>query len=157
MQLVDLPQTAPPEAEEHTSVGIYVDDYVLDVVENNDQTLIRRVSRASLHAIHSIFPPLESSGHMGERSNLQKESQERRCAIQYRKGDPRVSDKWRRENGMARQGQGAVHLRRHHQTPLEEPRVLEALPLHARPTSACSSNPPSGKRPVLAFKQSDKK
>ncbi len=42
-----------------------MDDYVLALVENDDRTLIRRVSRATLHAIHSIFPPPEISGHKG--------------------------------------------------------------------------------------------
>ena len=57
----DIPKTAPPGSEERTSVGVYVDDYVLGVVENDDRSLIRRVSRATLHAIHSISPPHNSS------------------------------------------------------------------------------------------------
>ena len=64
MKLKDIPKTALPGPEERTSVGVYVDDYVLGVVENDDWSLIRRVSRATLlHAIHSIFPPPEFSGH----------------------------------------------------------------------------------------------
>ena len=50
MQSTDLPQTAPPEAEEQTPMGIYVEDYVLGVVENDDRSLTRRVSRETLHA-----------------------------------------------------------------------------------------------------------
>ena len=58
MEPQDIPKTTPPEAEERTSVGVYyVDGYVLGVVENDDRSLIRRVSWATLHAIHSIFPP----------------------------------------------------------------------------------------------------
>ena len=56
MKPKDIPKTAPPGSDERTSVGVYVDDYVLGVVANDDSTLIRRVSRATLHAIHSIFP-----------------------------------------------------------------------------------------------------
>jgi hypothetical protein len=65
MHPTDRPWTAPPDAPDQTSVGVYVEDYVLGVVENDDRTLIRRVLRATLHAIHSIFPPPEVSGHIG--------------------------------------------------------------------------------------------
>ena len=64
MKPKNIPKTAPPGLEERTSVGVYVDDYVLGVLENDDRTLIRRVSRATLHAINSIFPPPEVSGHI---------------------------------------------------------------------------------------------
>jgi hypothetical protein len=65
MEPTDRPRTAPPESVDHTSVGVYVDDYVLGLVQNDARSLIRRVSRATLHAIHSIFPPPEVSGHVG--------------------------------------------------------------------------------------------
>jgi hypothetical protein len=61
----ELPKTAPPGAEPHTSIGVFVDDCVLAVVENDDRKLLRRVSQATLHAIHSMFPPPEASGHAG--------------------------------------------------------------------------------------------
>ncbi len=64
MAPTDIPKTAPP-GQEHTSVSVCVDDFVLGLVENDDRTLLRRVSRATLHAIHSIFPPPEASGHVG--------------------------------------------------------------------------------------------
>jgi hypothetical protein len=73
----DSPRTAPPESEEQTSVGVYVDDYVLGVVENDDRTLIRRVSRATLHAIHSIFPPPEVSGHLGGKDPISRKKLEK--------------------------------------------------------------------------------
>ena len=73
----DIPKTAPPGAEERTSVGVYVDDYVLGVVENNDRTLIRRVSRATLHAIHSIFPPPAVSGHVGGKDPISQKKLEK--------------------------------------------------------------------------------
>jgi hypothetical protein len=76
MQPSDLPRTAP-NGEEHTSIGVYVDDYVLGVVENEDRTLIRRVSRATLHAIHSIFPPPEVSGHVGGKDPISRKKLEK--------------------------------------------------------------------------------
>ena len=65
MKPKDIPKTVPPGSEERTLVGVYVGDYILGVVENDDRSLIRRVSRATLHAIHSIPPPSEVSGHIG--------------------------------------------------------------------------------------------
>jgi hypothetical protein len=73
----DLPRTAPPEAPDQTSVGVYVDDYILGVVESNDRSLIRRVSRATLHAIHSIFPPPEVSGHVGGKDPISRKKLEK--------------------------------------------------------------------------------
>jgi hypothetical protein len=73
----DTPRTAPPGSAAQTSVGVYVDDYVLGVVENADRTLIRRVSRATLHAIHSIFPPPEVSGHIGGKDPISRKKLEK--------------------------------------------------------------------------------
>ena len=36
MQATDLPKTAPPGAKERTSVGVYVDDYLVGGVKNDD-------------------------------------------------------------------------------------------------------------------------
>ena len=73
----DIPKTAPPGSEERTSVGVYIDDYyVLEVVENDDRSLICRVSKATLHAIHSIFPPPEVSGHKGGKDPISKKKLE---------------------------------------------------------------------------------
>jgi hypothetical protein len=49
----------------------------LAVVENEDRSLIRRVSRATLHAIHSIFPPPERSGHLGGKDPVSKKKLEK--------------------------------------------------------------------------------
>jgi hypothetical protein len=70
----DLPRTAPPKSADQTSIGIYVDDCILAVVENEDRSLIRRVSRAMLHAIHSIFSPPEVSGHLAARTQFRASS-----------------------------------------------------------------------------------
>jgi hypothetical protein len=72
-----VPRTAPPGSAEQTSVGVYVDDYVLGVVENDERSLIQRVSRATLHAIHSIFPPPEISGHVGGKDLISRKKLEK--------------------------------------------------------------------------------
>jgi hypothetical protein len=46
-------------------IKVYVDDYILGVIEDVDRTLIQRVSRAALYGIHSIFPPPRITGHKG--------------------------------------------------------------------------------------------
>jgi hypothetical protein len=76
MQPIDRPRTSP-KGEEHTSIAVYVDDYILGVVENEDRTLIRRVSRATLHAIHSIFPPPDVSGHVGGKDPISRKKLEK--------------------------------------------------------------------------------
>jgi hypothetical protein len=73
----EVPKTAPPGAEPYTSIGVFVDDYVLAVVENDDRTLLRRVSRATLHAIHSMFPPPEVSGHTGGKDPISRKKLEK--------------------------------------------------------------------------------
>ena len=77
MKPKDIPKTASPGSEERTSVGVYVDDCVLGVVVNDDRTMIRRVSRATLHAIHSIFPPPEVSGHKGGKDPISRKKLEK--------------------------------------------------------------------------------
>jgi hypothetical protein len=39
-----------------------VDDFLLPAVEDALGTLLRRTARATLHAIHSVFPTLETTG-----------------------------------------------------------------------------------------------
>ena len=118
MKPKDIPKTAPPGSEERTSVGVYVDDYVLGVVENDDRTLIRRVSRATLHATHSIFPPPEVSGHIGGKDPISKKK--------LGKGDARLDiEKEILEflingadrNGKALRAQSQVDCRRYNKTP----------------------------------------
>jgi len=77
MKPSDTPKTAPHGTEEQKSIGVYVDDFVLAVVENNDRSLIRRVSRATLHAIHSIFPPPDISGHHGGKDPISRKKLEK--------------------------------------------------------------------------------
>jgi hypothetical protein len=47
------------------SVSVYLDDFIGAVVENASGTLLGRVTKAALHGIHSIFPPPETTGHVG--------------------------------------------------------------------------------------------
>jgi hypothetical protein len=72
----ERPSMSPP-GEEHTSIGVYVDDFVLALVESDDRTLTRRVSRATLHVIHSIFPPPEVSGHVGGKDPISRKKLEK--------------------------------------------------------------------------------
>ena len=78
MKPKDLTKTTPPGAEERISVGVYVDTYILAVVERDDRSLIRKVSSATLlHAIHSIFPPSEISGHVGGKDPISQKKLEK--------------------------------------------------------------------------------
>jgi hypothetical protein len=55
-----------------------VDDFILAVVENEERTLLRRVSRATLHAIHAIFPPPpERSGDIGGKGPVSQKKLEK--------------------------------------------------------------------------------
>jgi hypothetical protein len=64
------PFTTPTEpARQQTSSGashqmssVYVDDFLLAAVEDSSGTLLKRTARATLHAIHSVFPPPRSTG-----------------------------------------------------------------------------------------------
>jgi hypothetical protein len=49
------------------TVNVYVDDYILAVVEDKNRTLLRRVARSTLYSIHSIFPPPEVTKHKGSK------------------------------------------------------------------------------------------
>jgi hypothetical protein len=57
--------------------GVFVDDYCLAAVENHERTLLRRVSRAALHTIHSIFPPPEATGHTNGKDSISRKKVER--------------------------------------------------------------------------------
>jgi hypothetical protein len=85
MKPKDLPRTAPPGSAAQTYVGVYVDDYVLGVVEKDERSLIQRVSRATLHAIHSTFPLPEISGHVGSKDPISR--------MKLEKGDARFDIK----------------------------------------------------------------
>jgi hypothetical protein len=46
-------------------VAVYVDNFILAGIESSDATLLRRMARAALFGIHSVFPPVEVTGHIG--------------------------------------------------------------------------------------------
>jgi hypothetical protein len=47
---------------QHQMSAVYVDDFLLAAVEDVSGTLLRRTARATLHAIHSVFPTPEATG-----------------------------------------------------------------------------------------------
>jgi hypothetical protein len=57
----------PPskQASTYCFVAVYVDDFFLAGVESQDGTLLRRMAQAALLGIHSLFPPIEVTGHIG--------------------------------------------------------------------------------------------
>lgn len=57
--------------------GVFVDDYCIAAVENHERTLLKRVSRAALHTIHSIFPPPEVTGHVNGKDSISRKKVER--------------------------------------------------------------------------------
>lgn len=62
----EIDTLTPSQRDEiHRFVAVYVDDYILAAVENKDRTLVKRMARATLYAIHSVFPPPEVTGHEG--------------------------------------------------------------------------------------------
>jgi hypothetical protein len=65
-------------------IRVYVDDYILGVIENLERTLVRRIARAALYGIHSIFPPPQITGHEGGKDPIS----EKKLA----KGDARFLD-----------------------------------------------------------------
>jgi hypothetical protein len=46
----------------HQMSAVYVDDFCLAAVEDATGTLLKRTARATLHAIHSVFPTPEATG-----------------------------------------------------------------------------------------------
>jgi hypothetical protein len=53
-----------------SSINVYVDDYILAVVEDAARTLLRRITRATLYGVHSIFPPPEITNHIGGKDSV---------------------------------------------------------------------------------------
>jgi hypothetical protein len=53
------------QATTHRFVAVYVDDFILAGVENQEGTLLHRMAQAALLGIHSIFLPIEVTGHIG--------------------------------------------------------------------------------------------
>jgi hypothetical protein len=151
----DTPKTAP-KGQEHTAVSVYVDDFILAVVENEDRSLIRRVSRAALHAIHSIFPPPERSGHVGGKDPVSKKKLE--------KGDARFeiekeilgflingADHTVRLSSVKAQPN---HCRRDQQGAEKVPScTAEAVQIVAGQAPACLAYPPCCQRPLQPLEQ----
>ena len=65
------------QAEDQTSRGVYMDDYVLGVIENDDWSLIMQVLRATLHIVHPIFLLPESSGYLGGNDPISRKKLEK--------------------------------------------------------------------------------
>jgi hypothetical protein len=63
--------------EEYTESLVYVDDFIIALVENANRTLIQRVSRAALFGIHAIFPPPSISGHAGGKDPISQKKLEK--------------------------------------------------------------------------------
>jgi hypothetical protein len=60
--MIPVPAT-PGTGDGANSIHVYVDDYVLAILQDAACTMLRRVARATLFGIHAIFPPPEVSGH----------------------------------------------------------------------------------------------
>jgi hypothetical protein len=66
VDMIDDPNESDNDANNGAySINVYVDDYILGVVEDKNCTLLRRVARSTLYVIHSIFPPPEVTKHKG--------------------------------------------------------------------------------------------
>jgi hypothetical protein len=65
--------------------SVFVDDFILAAVENEEGTLLMRTARAALHSIHGVFPPPSTSGHKGGKDPVSEKKLE--------KGDARWATK----------------------------------------------------------------
>jgi hypothetical protein len=65
----------------HRFVAVYVDDFILAGVETADATLLRRMARAALLGIHSVFPPVEVTGHVGGKDPISQKKLDKGDAI----------------------------------------------------------------------------
>ena len=62
------PESSPPTHGPHVSLlEVFVDDFI-GATNNLSDSHLLHFSRAMLHGLHSIFPPPEVTGHMGEDS-----------------------------------------------------------------------------------------
>jgi hypothetical protein len=43
-------------------LAVYVDNFILAAVEDSSGKFLQRTGRATVHAIHSVFPPLRVTG-----------------------------------------------------------------------------------------------
>jgi hypothetical protein len=70
----DRPRTAPPEeSAEQTLVGVCMDNCILGMVENDERSLVWQVSKATLHAICSMFAPPDWPGHVGGKDPISQQ------------------------------------------------------------------------------------
>jgi hypothetical protein len=69
IMLQDEKQTTQNSCTDHknqvTLIEVFVDDFI-GLTNNISTTHLRKISRAMVHGIHSIFPPPEDSGHNGQ-------------------------------------------------------------------------------------------
>jgi hypothetical protein len=67
----EIDDLTPSQRDEiHRFVAVYVDDYILAAVESKDRTLVKRMARAALYVIHSVFPPPDVTGHEGGKDSI---------------------------------------------------------------------------------------
>jgi hypothetical protein len=57
-----------------------VDDYILGVISDLEHNLVRRVARAVLYGIHSIFPPPYNTGQEGGKDPISEKKLVKRDA-----------------------------------------------------------------------------
>ena len=73
----------PAPRQSHTAQSqwqmsaVFVDDFILAVVENAEGTLVQQTTRAALHGIHGFFPPTAVSGHMGGKDPISEKKLEK--------------------------------------------------------------------------------
>lgn len=65
-------QTSP--GPEYQMSAVYVDDFLDACVENQAGTLLYQTARATLHAIHNIFPPPKPTDPPGTKDPISKRS-----------------------------------------------------------------------------------
>ncbi len=58
-------------------VAVYVDDFLSAAVENAEGTLLRDTARATLHAIHSVFPPPCETGDLSAKDPISEKKLEK--------------------------------------------------------------------------------
>ena len=68
------PQSPPKrqkyEGSEFQMSSVYVDDFILAAVENSTGTLLNRTARATLHAIHEVFPAPNKASPQGAKDPI---------------------------------------------------------------------------------------
>ena len=62
-------EAQPKQNREH-SANVFVDDFCLAAVENDEQSWLQLVGRAALHAIHNVFPRPEEVHHQNGKNSI---------------------------------------------------------------------------------------